>query len=134
MNRRIREGIAEKRQAMQRISRRIPYGFDLAEDGHTLIENDTEQAVIDWMHKLQADGQSYFAIAEALTEFTLFIELMPRCYEGYMERGTVWAHLGAAKRFEDDFDTAMDLRPNDGSVYNAMGMGYGILSEWVQAQ
>lgn len=43
---RTRSALAVKRANGQRISGRIPYGHDLADDGVTLTENPAEQAVI----------------------------------------------------------------------------------------
>ena len=46
----------------------VPYGFDLADDGKTLIENADEQAVIGGIRDLRAAGKSFRRIAKVLTE------------------------------------------------------------------
>jgi DNA invertase Pin-like site-specific DNA recombinase len=45
----------------------VPYGFDLAADGSTLIPNDAEQAVIAEIRAMRAARTTLEAIAEALT-------------------------------------------------------------------
>jgi len=44
----------------------MPLGFDLADDGHTLIENRAEQAAIERMRELRAQGLGYLRIANTL--------------------------------------------------------------------
>jgi DNA invertase Pin-like site-specific DNA recombinase len=44
----------------------VRYGYDLADDGKTLIPNEDEQATIRLMQKLRADGLSYEKIAAEL--------------------------------------------------------------------
>jgi len=50
-----------------RISRVVPFGYDLAEDGQTLRPNASEEANVALMARLRGDGASYAAIASELT-------------------------------------------------------------------
>lgn len=59
--------LARKRANGQRIGA-APYGFDLANDGVTLVPNDSEQAVISEIQAMRASGMTLEAIADALTE------------------------------------------------------------------
>lgn len=63
---RTRAALAHKRRKGERISRHIPVGFDLADDGRTLTINAREQAAIERMRQLRADGLGYHRIAGAL--------------------------------------------------------------------
>lgn len=54
------------RQNQKRISRFTPYGYDLAENGVDLIENQVERAVIDRIKEMRAAGSSLWSIAAAL--------------------------------------------------------------------
>jgi DNA invertase Pin-like site-specific DNA recombinase len=45
----------------------VPYGYTLAEDGNTLIENETEQAGIRLIKELHAEGRNYSAICRELS-------------------------------------------------------------------
>lgn len=60
-------GLAKMRAQGKRISR-TPFGYDLADDGITLVENPTEQAVIDDILTMRARGMSFPKIARSLTE------------------------------------------------------------------
>ncbi len=59
--------LAHMRSQGKRISR-TPFGFDLADDGITLVANSTEQAVIDDILEMRARGLSFPKIAKALTD------------------------------------------------------------------
>ena len=63
---RTRSAMAVKKANGQRVGS-TPYGYDLADDGATLIENAAEQAVIREMKAMRAGGASFRAIAEELT-------------------------------------------------------------------
>ena len=63
---RTRSAMAVKRANGQRIGA-IPYGFDLADDGATLVPNEAEQAVIADIHTLRSAGATLLQIAEGLT-------------------------------------------------------------------
>ena len=65
---RTKAAMQVKRARGQRISRHIPYGYDLGADGITLTENPEEQAVITEIVRLRAAGTSLAKIAQALTE------------------------------------------------------------------
>ena len=65
---RTRAAMAVKKSNGQRISGRIPYGFDLAADGSTLVENPDEQGVIEDIRAMRASGNKLKQIADALTE------------------------------------------------------------------
>ncbi len=64
---RTKAALAVKRSRGQRISR-TPYGYDLAPDGITLVENEAESAVIADILAMRGRGVSYPKIARALTE------------------------------------------------------------------
>lgn len=59
--------MALKRSNGQRVGT-VPYGFDLAEDGRTLVPNEAEQAVIAGIQTMRAGGMTMPKIAAALTE------------------------------------------------------------------
>lgn len=44
----------------------VPFGYDLAQDGHSLVPNEREQEVIAVMRSLRARGMSYRRMAEEL--------------------------------------------------------------------
>ncbi|UCC28727.1 MAG: recombinase family protein [Phycisphaerales bacterium] len=46
----------------------VPYGFDLADDGATLVPNESEQAVIADIRSMRTAGKKLKQIAKALTE------------------------------------------------------------------
>ena len=54
------------RKSQKRISRHIPYGYSLSENGEDLVENPSERAAIERMKTLRTSGQSLWAIAGAL--------------------------------------------------------------------
>jgi len=58
--------MAHKRQQGQRISRHIPFGFNLGPDGRQLVRNAREQRVIQRIIDQRSEGDSYRAIAERL--------------------------------------------------------------------
>ena len=60
--------LAVKRRNGQRISGRIPYGYDLADDGVMLMPNEVEQAVIRDMGAMRSGGMSLEKIAAELTD------------------------------------------------------------------
>ena len=64
---RTRSAMAVKRANGQRVGA-VPFGYDLADDGTTLIPNDWEQAVIGDMRTMKASGGTLREIATALTE------------------------------------------------------------------
>jgi site-specific DNA recombinase len=63
---RTRDALRHKRSKGQRISGRIPFGFRLAEDGVSLVEDSTEQAILREIDGLRASGLSLRKIAAAL--------------------------------------------------------------------
>ena len=65
---RTRSAMAVKKSNGQRISGRIPYGFNLADDGRTLVENPDEQAVIEEIRAMRSTGNKLKQIANALTD------------------------------------------------------------------
>lgn len=56
----------EKKKAAGQLCGSVPYGFDLATDGITLIENPTEQAYLNLIKELRENGLSYSKIAQEL--------------------------------------------------------------------
>ncbi len=63
---RTRSAMAVKRANGQRIGA-VPYGNDLADDGVTLVPNESEQAVIRDIRAMRAHGMKLQQIADALT-------------------------------------------------------------------
>lgn len=66
----------------------VPYGFDLADDGATLIPNDTEQAVIADIRAMRAEGMKLEPIAAALTA---------RAVPTKTGRSSRWTHQAVAR-------------------------------------
>lgn len=64
---RTKTAMSHKRAKGERISRKIPYGFELAADGVALIEVPAEQKVLKLVAELRAAGESLRAIAAILT-------------------------------------------------------------------
>ena len=62
---RIRDALQHKRRMGKRPGQ-LPLGFDLADDGDTLILNSREQAIVELMTLLREDGLSYHKIAAIL--------------------------------------------------------------------
>jgi hypothetical protein len=46
----------------------VPYGFDLAADGESLIPNESEQTVIDDIRTMRTNGKKLQKIADTLTD------------------------------------------------------------------
>ena len=63
---RTRSAMAVKRANGQRVGA-IPYGFDLATNGSTLVPNEAEQAVIADIRAMRSKGRTLAAIAKILT-------------------------------------------------------------------
>ncbi len=68
---RTKAAMTVKRANGQRVSRIVPFGFDLDANGKTLTPNPTEQAVIERMRQWRAKGWTYAAVAEELTELNV---------------------------------------------------------------
>ena len=64
---RTRDALGHKRANSERIGE-IPLGWDLAEDGKTLVRNEREQKTIQEINRLRARGFSYQRIADYLNE------------------------------------------------------------------
>lgn len=64
---RTRSALAVLRANGQRIGT-VPYGFDLADDQSTLIQNDSEQAIIDDIRSMRKSGAKLQEIANTLTD------------------------------------------------------------------
>ena len=63
---RTRGVLQTKRNKGEKLGGHMPLGFDLADDGKTLVENRTEQAAIERMRELRAQGLGYLRIANTL--------------------------------------------------------------------
>ena len=63
---RTKTALSHKRSKGERVGK-VPYGFDLADDGKTLNANDDEQAVIRLVRELHQQGVSLRKIAADLT-------------------------------------------------------------------
>ena len=64
---RTRAALAVKKSNGQRVGT-VPYGFDLGDDGTTLVPNESEQSVIRNIRTMREAGKTLKAIANALTE------------------------------------------------------------------
>jgi DNA invertase Pin-like site-specific DNA recombinase len=63
---RTRSALAVKKANGERVGS-IPYGYDLAPDGHTLIPNEAEQGVIAEIRAMRSGGMKLQKIASTLT-------------------------------------------------------------------
>jgi DNA invertase Pin-like site-specific DNA recombinase len=63
---RTRSAMAIKKANGQRVGS-VPYGFDLAEDGTTLLPNDVENAIIEDIRAMRSSGMKLQMIADGLT-------------------------------------------------------------------
>jgi DNA invertase Pin-like site-specific DNA recombinase len=63
---RTRAAMQAKKARGERVSRFLPFGFDLAPDGVHLVANIREQKIIEIVRTLRADGMTLRAIATAL--------------------------------------------------------------------
>jgi len=64
---RTRAALAVKKSNGQRVGT-VPYGYDLAEDGTTLMLNEAEQAVVQEIRAMREVGKTLKAIADVLTD------------------------------------------------------------------
>jgi site-specific DNA recombinase len=67
-----------------------PYGWDVGGDGKTLVENDREQRVLDYIRHCRVEGMSFQEVADALNE-----QRVPKKYTGKVTKrgvvGGVWS-------------------------------------------
>lgn len=68
---RTQNAMDHKRSKSQRISRHVPFGHDLADDGQTLVENPREQRAIQVMRRMRERKASYQRIADRLSAFCI---------------------------------------------------------------
>jgi len=61
-----REALKRRRRSGKRVSR-TPYGYDLGEDGETLVKNSEEQKIIRKISLMRDKGFSFPQIAQELT-------------------------------------------------------------------
>jgi site-specific DNA recombinase len=64
---RTRDALRHKIRKGQRVGR-VLYGYDLADDGKTLVTNESEQGTIDLIKQLRANGRSLQQIATELSK------------------------------------------------------------------
>lgn len=83
---RTRSAMAVLRAAGQRVGT-IPFGFDLAGDGESLIPNASERAIVTRILQARAEGQTLQQIADDLTA---------RNVPTKTGRSTAWAHQSVA--------------------------------------
>jgi len=84
---RTRSAMAVKRGNGQRIGT-VPYGYDLAADGVTLIPNESEQAIIADIHHQRSQGWTLERIADDLT---------CRAIPTKTGKSTHWTHQAVAR-------------------------------------
>jgi DNA invertase Pin-like site-specific DNA recombinase len=89
---RVTMAMDHKRRKGERISRRIPYGFTLADDGVKLIPDATEQATLRTIRELRAAGATLRAIVDHLNN-----HLVPTKGGKPWNVSTVHTLLGKAK-------------------------------------
>jgi hypothetical protein len=65
---RIKKGMSRRRGQGLRISGKVPYGYQLAEDGKSLVPNDAEQEVLYDITMNKWKGYGYRWIADVLNE------------------------------------------------------------------
>jgi len=65
---RTREALNFKKSRGEKLGGDVPYGFDLAADGKSLVENGREQKAIRCIRNLKAEGYKLREIVEALNE------------------------------------------------------------------
>jgi len=75
----------------------VPYGFDLADDGATLLANETEQAVIAEIRAMRALGMKLEPIAAALTA---------RAIPTKTGRSARWSHQAVARILKREHSTS----------------------------
>ena len=80
-------GMGQKRARRERISRKIPYGFTLADDGVSLVEQPEEQTVLGLVNDLRRAGLTLRGIAAELTQRGIATK----------EGGTSWKHTTIAR-------------------------------------
>jgi len=68
LSERTANAMAHLRRTNRRISSRIPLGYDLAEDGNTLLENKAEQQVVAKICKWRKEGRTMASIAQSLSD------------------------------------------------------------------
>ncbi len=84
---RTRAAMAVKRANGQRIGS-VPYGYDLGDDGTTLVANGSEQSVVREILAMREAGKTLKAIAHALTE---------RGVPTKTGRSNCWSHSAIAR-------------------------------------
>jgi DNA invertase Pin-like site-specific DNA recombinase len=89
---RVTMAMDHKRRKGERISRRIPYGFTLADDGIKLVPDATEQATLRTIRDLRAAGATLRAIVDHLNH-----HLVPTKGGKPWNVSTVHTLLGKAK-------------------------------------
>jgi DNA invertase Pin-like site-specific DNA recombinase len=89
---RVTMAMDHKRRKGERISRRIPYGFTLADDGIKLVPDATEQATLRTIRELRAAGATLRAIVDHLNH-----HLVPTKGGTPWNVSTVHTLLGKAK-------------------------------------
>jgi DNA invertase Pin-like site-specific DNA recombinase len=89
---RVTMAMDHKRRKGERISRRIPYGFTLADDGIKLVPDATEQATLRTIRELRAAGATLRAIVDHLNH-----HLVPTKGGKPWNVSTVHTLLGKAK-------------------------------------
>jgi site-specific DNA recombinase len=89
---RVTMAMDHKRRKGERISRRIPYGFTLADDGVKLVPDATEQATLRTIRDLRAAGATLRAIVDHLNH-----HLVPTKGGKPWNVSTVHTLLGKAK-------------------------------------
>lgn len=78
--------MSHKRSIGQRVGK-VPFGYDLAEDGVSLVKNDQEQQVLTLIDQLRQHGLSLREIAAELTRRGVATK----------EGGTAWSHTTVAR-------------------------------------
>jgi tetratricopeptide (TPR) repeat protein len=86
----------------------------------------------EWFEKGFAAGTSG-NLAEALTAFTLAIDLNPQDAKAYGNRGVVYGLLGNHHQAITDFNKAIELNPKESAAYSNRGNAYFQIGNYQQA-
>ena len=106
---RTKSAMAVKRANGQRVGA-VPYGFDVADDGVSLLPNEVEQAVIQDIRAMRSKGRTLEAIAKTLTT---------RDIPTKTGKSSRWTHQAIARIISR---ASSDNRPTAAHVQTALPM------------
>lgn len=83
---RTKAALSVKKANKQKTGGAVPYGYNLADDGSTLIENPKEQDTISLIKTMREQGKSFQAIADTLNQ-----KRIPT------KQGSIWAKMTVSR-------------------------------------